>query len=44
MRHDVDDPPPKVNQWGSHWYYFKVTLPTNLFWLVVWIVIFKFIF
>ena len=42
--HDPDDPPPQCG-WrpGEYWMVFRLTLPTNLFWLVGYIIAFSFV-
>ncbi len=42
--HDPDDPPPQCG-WrpGEYWMVFRLTLPTNLFWLVAYIIAFIFL-
>jgi len=41
VEYDHDDPPPPVRARAKQfWYVFIITLPANLFWLVVYVVAF----
>lgn len=43
MGYDKDDPPPPSSSYNQYWYVFKVTLPTNMVWLLIYILAFSFV-